>query len=99
MDALLSVEDFTMHYRTKAGWVQAVDGVSFALKRGQSLGLVGESGCGKTSVAMSIMRLLPYNSEIKQGRITLGGRDIYSMTAEEFRRVRWKEISMIFRLP
>ncbi len=97
MEALLSVEDFTMHYRTKAGWVQAVDGVSFALKRGQSLGLVGESGCGKTSVAMSIMRLLPYNAEIRHGRITLGGRDVYDMTSEEFRRVRWKEISMIFQ--
>ncbi len=97
MDALLRVEDFTMHYSTKAGWVQAVDGVSFALKRGQSLGLVGESGCGKTSIAMSIMRLLPYNAQIKEGRIYLGGRDIYSMTAEEFRQARWKEVSMIFQ--
>lgn len=97
MDALLKVEDFTMHYSTKVGWVQAVDGISFALNRGQSLGLVGESGCGKTSIAMSIMRLLPYNAKIKRGKIYLGGRDIYSMTAEEFRQARWKEISMIFQ--
>ncbi|MDD4336440.1 MAG: ATP-binding cassette domain-containing protein, partial [Firmicutes bacterium] len=79
MDALLKVENFTMHYRTTAGHVKAVDDVTFSLARGQSLGLVGESGCGKTSIAMSIMRLLPYNSEIKSGRVFLGGQDVYSM--------------------
>lgn len=97
MDALLKVENFTMHYRTTAGHVKAVDDVTFSLARGQSLGLVGESGCGKTSIAMSIMRLLPYNSEIKSGRIFLGGQDVYSMREEDFRKLRWKEVAMIFQ--
>jgi peptide/nickel transport system ATP-binding protein len=97
MDALLKIENFTMHYRTRAGHVKAVDDVTFSLAHGQSLGLVGESGCGKTSVAMSIMRLLPYNSEIKSGTIVLHGQDIYSMREEEFRKLRWKEVAMIFQ--
>jgi peptide/nickel transport system ATP-binding protein len=71
MDTLLRLEDLTMHYKTKAGWVQAIDGVSFSLDRGQSLGLVGESGCGKTSIAMSIMRLLPYNAQLVKGTNSL----------------------------
>ncbi|MCR4427135.1 MAG: ABC transporter ATP-binding protein [Firmicutes bacterium] len=97
MQPLLSIEDFAMHYRTRAGWVQAVDGVTLTLERGQSLGLVGESGCGKTSVAMSIMRLLPYNAEVKRGRIVFNNRDVYAMREEEVRRMRWKEVSMIFQ--
>ncbi len=97
MDTLLKLDDFTMHYRTKAGWVQAVDGVTLSLARGQALGLVGESGCGKTSVAMSIMKLLPYNSKVVRGRILFEDRDIYSMSDEEVRRMRWKGIAMIFQ--
>ncbi len=97
MDSLLRIENFTMHYRTRAGYVKAVDDVTFSLRRGQSLGLVGESGCGKTSIAMSIMRLLPYNSDIKSGVISLRGQDIYSIREEEFRKLRWKEVSMIFQ--
>lgn len=97
MDPLLKLDDFTMHYRTKAGWVQAVDGVTLSLARGQALGLVGESGCGKTSIAMSIMKLLPYNSKVVRGRILFEGRDIYSMTDEEVRKMRWKGVAMIFQ--
>ncbi|MCR4402799.1 MAG: ABC transporter ATP-binding protein [Firmicutes bacterium] len=97
MDALLELDDFTMHYRTKAGWVKAVDGVTLSLARGQALGLVGESGCGKTSIAMSVMKLLPYNSKVVRGRVLFEGRDIYSMTDEEVRRMRWKGVAMIFQ--
>ncbi len=97
METLLAIEDFTMHYRTKAGWVQAIDGVTLSLGRGQSLGVVGESGCGKTSIAMSIMRLLPYNSQVKRGRVLFKGHDIYGMSDEEVRRIRWKDVSMIFQ--
>ncbi|MGE5593683.1 MAG: ABC transporter ATP-binding protein [Betaproteobacteria bacterium] len=97
MDPLLELDDFTMHYSTKAGWVQAVDGVTLSLAKGQALGLVGESGCGKTSIAMSIMKLLPYNSNVVRGRILFEGRDIYSMTDEEVRRMRWKGVAMIFQ--
>ncbi|NLA07119.1 MAG: ABC transporter ATP-binding protein, partial [Firmicutes bacterium] len=97
MDTLLRLEDLTMHYKTKAGWVQAIDGVSFSLDRGQSLGLVGESGCGKTSIAMSIMRLLPYNAELVKGRILMDGHDLYALSDEEVRQLRWKEVAMIFQ--
>ncbi|HHY32723.1 MAG TPA: ABC transporter ATP-binding protein [Firmicutes bacterium] len=97
MDPLLQLDDFTMHYRTKAGWVQAVDGVTLSLAKGQALGLVGESGCGKTSIAMSIMKLLPYNSKVVRGRILFEGRDVYSMTDEEVRRMRWKGVAMVFQ--
>ena len=97
MEPLLKFDNFTMHYTTKAGPVQAVDGVSFSLMPGQSLGLVGESGCGKTSIAMSVMRQLANNAVIKGGRITFGGRDIYGMGQEDFRQILWKEISMVFQ--
>lgn len=97
MDTLLRLEDLTMHYKTKAGWVQAIDSVSFSLKKGQSLGLVGESGCGKTSIAMSIMRLLPYNAKIVKGRVLFGGHDLYALSDEEVRQLRWKEVAMIFQ--
>ena len=62
---LLSVEDLVMHYRVRAGDIAAVDGVSFSLEHGRSLGLVGESGCGKTSIAICLLRLLPDNARIK----------------------------------
>ena len=97
MEPLLKFDDFTMHYTTKAGPVQAVDGVSFSLMPGQSLGLVGESGCGKTSIAMSVMRQLANNAVIKGGRIMFGGRDIYEMGPEDFRQILWKEVSMVFQ--
>lgn len=94
---LLAVDQLTMHYRTRRGAVSAVERVSFHLPEGSTLGLVGESGCGKTSVAMSIMRLLPDNGEIVQGSIRFQGRDLVSLSDEEMRRVRWRGISMIFQ--
>ena len=97
MDTLLRLEDLTMHYKTKAGWVQAIDGVSFSLNKGQSLGLVGESGCGKTSIAMSLMRLLPNNAKLVRGRVLFGGQDLYALSDEEIRKLRWKKIAMIFQ--
>ncbi len=64
---LLSVEDLVMHYRVRAGDIGAVDGVSFSLEHGRSLGLVGESGCGKTSIAICLLRLLPDNAQHQGG--------------------------------
>jgi peptide/nickel transport system ATP-binding protein len=77
--------------------VQAVDKVSFSLNRGESMGLVGESGCGKTSVAMGIMKLLPTNAVIVGGEILFKGENILLKEDEEIRRIRWKEISMVFQ--
>ena len=94
--ALLNIEDLTMHYDTMEGEVKAVDDVSFTVEKGEAVGLAGESGCGKSSVALSLLKLLPYNARILKGRIALAGMDILSMNETEFRRsIRWKRISMV----
>ena len=67
-DPVLAVEDLKMHYSTQAGVVRAVDGVSFSVERGQSLGLVGESGCGKSSIAMTLLKLLPRQRKARFGQ-------------------------------
>ncbi len=94
---ILSVQDLTMHYTTRKGDVWAVDDVSFDVARGHSLGLVGESGCGKTSVALALLRLLPDNARILGGRVCLDGSDILSLDENELLKVRWKGISMVFQ--
>lgn len=86
-----------MHYATRRGDVWAVDDVSFDLARGQSLGLVGESGCGKTSIAISLLRLLPDNARILDGSIRLDGTDILTLDEKEMLEVRWRSISMVFQ--
>jgi peptide/nickel transport system ATP-binding protein len=96
-DYVLKVEDLTMHYTTRAGEVSAVNNVSFTLKKGQSMGLVGESGCGKTSVAFSLLKLMPENGFIKSGHIYLNGTDIVPLKEEEMRKLRWQSISMVFQ--
>ncbi len=65
---VLQVKDLTMHYQTRQGTVKAVDGISFELARGEVLGLVGESGCGKTSIAVTLMKLLPDNALLVKGQ-------------------------------
>jgi len=96
--ALLEVQNLKLYYKTVRGLIRAVDGVNFSVERGETLGLVGESGCGKSSVAISIMRLLPRNVEVYEGRITFDGIDLMKLSEEDFRRkVRWKRISMVFQ--
>lgn len=94
---ILTVENLTMHYTTRKGDVSAVDNVSFTLEQGKSIGLVGESGCGKTSIAFSLMRLLPDNAHIKQGHIWLGDTDVVSLSDREVRKLRWNRIAMVFQ--
>jgi len=95
---LLEVSNLRLYYRTIRGLVHAVDGVSFDLDKGETLGLVGESGCGKSSTALALMRLLPKNVAVFKGKIILDGEDITSLSEEEFRaRIRWKKISMVFQ--
>ena len=95
---LLDVENLKMYYKTMRGYVKAVDDVSFQVDAKESLGLAGESGCGKTSVALTVLRLLPWNAKIVDGRIDLAGEDIVKMSDSELRkRIRWKRISMIFQ--
>jgi peptide/nickel transport system ATP-binding protein len=95
--SLLEVRDLTLHYETAKGMVQAVDKVSFSLDKGESMGLVGESGCGKSSVAMSIMKLMPSNAVVKGGEILFKGENLLHMEDEEIRAIRWKQISMVFQ--
>ena len=96
-DKVLEVNNLTMHYSTRRGPVYAVDGVSLSLERGGSLGLVGESGCGKTSVAISLLKLLPENAEIINGEIRLNGTDLVPLSEDEVRVHRWRDISMVFQ--
>ncbi len=96
-DPVLSVVDLALSYSTRHAEVKAVRGVSFELARGQSLGLVGESGCGKTSLANCLMRLLPDNARLVGGQVFLNGENILALPDEDFRRVRWRRMSMIFQ--
>lgn len=92
---LLEVKNLDIDYITQEGRFKAVDDVSFTLKQGESLGLVGESGCGKTTLAKSIMRLLPENGDISRGQIVFKGEDIVKKNKEEIRKLRLKDIAMV----
>src|SRR5256885_12374469 len=82
------------------GTVKAVDGVSFSIKRGETLGIVGESGCGKSVTSLSIMRLLDIPpGEIASGEIWLDGQDLLTLSPEEMREVRGNDVAMIFQEP
>ena len=94
---VLVVDDLKMHYTTRGGVVRAVDGVSFSVGRGQSLGLVGESGCGKSSIAMTLLKLLPDNARLVSGSISLNGVDLVPLGEDEMRAHRWDRISMVFQ--
>ena len=96
-DPVLKVTDLFLTYQIRQGEVQAVQDVSFELGRGQSLGLVGESGCGKSSVATRLMRLLPDNARVVSGQVLLGGEDLLQLSEDEIRRFRWRRIAMVFQ--
>ncbi len=96
MEPLLRVEDLRLYFRTTKGIVQAVDGVSFELAPRTAMVVVGESGCGKSSLAKAILRLLPRNTHTYSGKIFLDGTDVMALNDEQFRReVRWKRISYV----
>jgi peptide/nickel transport system ATP-binding protein len=99
-DKLLSVRDLTVEYTSGGDVIHAANGVSFDLETGKTLGLVGETGAGKTTVAKSILRVLPpASSEIKAGRIFLSGEDILNISEEKMLAIRGSRISMIFQDP
>jgi len=99
-DTLLDVKGLRTCFYANDGVVPAVDGVSFSINRGQTLGIVGESGCGKSVTALSIMRLVPSPpGKIVAGQITFDGEDILSMSQTEMRRIRGNHMSMIFQEP
>lgn len=96
----MEVVDLATHFRTEEGEVRAVDGVSFSVRRGETLGLVGESGCGKSVTALSIMRLVPEPAgRIVRGRILLDGVNLLDLRESEMRRIRGNRIAMVFQEP
>src|SRR3954467_12151962 len=99
MAALLEVRDLKTHFATRAGLVKSVDGVSFNINEGELLGLVGESGCGKSITALSIMRLISAPGKIVGGSIKFKGEELTSATAERLRAIRGNDIAMIFQDP
>ncbi len=100
MGVLLQVKDLRTHFFTYEGVVRAVDGVSYDIREGETVALVGESGCGKSVSALSIMRLIPYPpGRIVGGEIWFSGHDLLRLNDEEMRQVRGKEIAMIFQEP
>src|SRR5690606_3789505 len=100
LPSLLSVRDLKVYFETEDGLVPAVDGISFDLKKGGTLGIVGESGCGKSVTSLAIMRLIPTPpGRIVGGQILFEGEDLLKKSPAEMRKIRGNEISMIFQEP
>jgi peptide/nickel transport system ATP-binding protein len=98
-DALLRIEDLRTVFRSSSGDIAAVDGISLEVPRGRTLGIVGESGCGKSMLSLSIMGLVPRPGRIAQGRVMLENRDLAALSPAGMRGVRGAEIAMIFQEP
>ncbi len=95
---ILETSDLKVYYTTTKGVVKAVDGVNFIVEEGTSVGLAGESGCGKTTLGLSFLKLLPENGAIESGSLLFEGDDVYSLDEKSFREdIRWNKISMIFQ--
>lgn len=97
MTRILTVEHLRTHYYCAAGVVQAVDDCSFYLNKGETLGIAGESGCGKTTMALSILRLIQPPHEVVRGTVTYKGIDLLSLSEAEFRKYRWAEIALVLQ--
>ena len=94
--SLLQVNNLKLHFRTMHGTVQAVDGVNFTLDANKAVVILGESGCGKSSLAKGILRLLPRNVQTYSGEVFLNKRDVMLLDEEDFRQhVRWVNMSMV----
>lgn len=95
-EALLQIEDLRLYFRTQQGVLHAVDGVNLTLRRNEAMVILGESGCGKTSLTKAILRLLPRNVHTYSGRVKLNGQDVMQLSDEEYRQeVRWVKISLV----
>jgi len=94
---LLDVQDLATFYDTLRGPVKAVDGVSFQVEKGEALGLAGESGCGKSTIALSVLKILPTGGRIVGGKILFKDVDVVPLTSDGMRNLRWKEMSVVFQ--
>ena len=99
MQPLLDIRDLKTYFFTKKGLVKAVDGISLVLEKGQTLALVGESGCGKSITALSLLRLVPAPGRVVAGQIFFAGEDILLLPATEMRRIRGNRVAMVFQEP
>ena len=98
--ALLSIEGLKVHFNTDDGWLHAVDGVDIAIERGETVCVVGESGCGKSVTAMTVLKLLPMPpGRIVAGRVMWQGRDLVPLSNDEMRQIRAREIAIVFQEP
>ena len=98
-DVVLEVENLQTEFHLRAGPVRAVDGVSFTVQAGECVGLVGESGCGKSTTGLSIMKLLPTVGHVVGGEINLLGRDLGPLSEKQMQHVRGNDVAMIFQDP
>ena len=96
-EAVLDVKNLTVKYIGDTRSTTAVDNVSFSIGVGEVFGLAGESGCGKSTIANSIMRLLKDPAKIAAGSISFGGKDVLAMSQDELRRFRWQDVAMVFQ--
>lgn len=98
-DTILKVKGLKTYFYDRKGKVPAVDGVDFTVRKGETLGIVGESGCGKSVTSMSILKLLPPEGKVVEGEILFKGRDLTKCSSSEMEKIRGKEIAMIFQEP
>lgn len=99
MTTLLEVKDLQTHFKTENGVIPSVDGVSFSIKKGETIAVVGESGCGKSVTSLSIMGLIGATGSIEAGSILFEGKDLTKLSKKEMRKLRGNEIAMIFQEP
>jgi peptide/nickel transport system ATP-binding protein len=97
MPPVLEVENLTTHYHTLRGWVHATEDINFQLEQGKALGIAGESGCGKTTLALSILKILPPGGRIRRGKIIFEGTDLVPLSEDSMRKIRWKGIAIVFQ--
>ncbi len=96
---ILEIKNLTIYYNSDEGVVRAVEDINFSIKKGETLGLVGETGCGKSTVAYSILRLLPPSAKVIKGEIRFKGKDLLKLSEEELRKIRGREIAMVYQDP
>lgn len=97
LSPLLDIRNLKTYFFTRRGAVRAVDDVTLQVRKGETLGLVGESGCGKSTLGLSILRLVPPPGRITGGHIFFNGEDLLEKSDKEMRKIRGKDISMIFK--
>ena len=98
-EPLLEIKNLVTGFETESGLLKAVDGVSFTVPKGTCVGIVGESGCGKSMTALSLLRLIPEPGRLAAGRILFEGRDLAELSESAMERVRGRDIGMIFQEP